>query len=150
MSPSPLNSWPLLIRWQSCVCTLCTECMLEYDDAVPLYDIPSVCMRWSTRHWEHSTGKVSEGNASLALKSNVNCNLLNEQPHLERARIPIWSMQESFCGGYLHSFERRKKLNKFPVLKSPWTPCIVQYILNKWDCFHEKGPNAYMINFQYA
>ena len=56
MSPSPLNSWPLLIRWQSCVCTLCTECMLEYDDAVPLYDIPSVCMRWST----HGIGSIQQ------------------------------------------------------------------------------------------
>ena len=31
MDPFPLNSWPLLMCWQSCVRTLCTECMEEYD-----------------------------------------------------------------------------------------------------------------------
>ena len=31
MGPFPLNSWPLLMCWHSCVCTLCTDCMEEYN-----------------------------------------------------------------------------------------------------------------------
>ena len=44
MGPFPLNSLPLPMCWQSCVCTLCTECMEKCDEvlvytteAAPIY-----------------------------------------------------------------------------------------------------------------
>ena len=64
-----LYSWPLHMCWQPCVCTLCTECMEEYNvvlvvctmDAAPIFNdvISEYICCWETMH-PHETEVVTE------------------------------------------------------------------------------------------